>query len=631
MVYRTENKGKTWTKCALEIPDSFKNIATYATALSPVFDGAKGVLPVTFRKNEGNGNPVDVTVQYETSDAGKTWTFHEKYNLALIWADAWATRDGRARYEIMSSQMQNGFRAQQLSPDNFVIRWSSPWVVSYQVALDGTQAVVTYWYTDSSTSKYRGVERLTFGEENGRPVVTACKTEIEMEEYTDTTDWKRVDTGLYAFSIPDDWEAVALADSTVSFTKGGEELGTLMRLGYDASRALSQFEGNHANTLSTEPLEGYPYAATKVIIRRSQPAAAHDDSYVDEVHIYLIPEKSRFAYDLCFDSSLVHGEAAEIAKSALIYTDRMQIQDLARKWGEAFKNRDGKAQYDLMNPDLQKKVYEDYQERDWVTGQLSPWVDGFTVQPGDDTAVLTYAYMTLDGFAGYYFQTLSFALEKGQFMISGYTEPKQVNGQREGTVLAYLDSGKTWLSAASLHGEMFSDITLSINDKTKRFPWKTYKAPAFLPELGYADVNGDGQKELIVILCKGEGTGTLVEEIHVLNGEDLSEIAVQSPLSALEKRVVSKIDQSGVKITIDNQKTLVFPEKDITAKVAEKKSWFDTLGTGSIIDYSIQGGDVTVRVGAQLSPAGFLGDFNLTYAYQNHQMKVNGIRFSPGI
>ena len=57
MVYRTENKGKTWTKCSLKIPDSFKSIATYATALTPVFNGANGVLPVTFRNHSVKGDP----------------------------------------------------------------------------------------------------------------------------------------------------------------------------------------------------------------------------------------------------------------------------------------------------------------------------------------------------------------------------------------------------------------------------------------------------------------------------------------------------------------------------------------------------------------------------------------------
>lgn len=331
MVYRTENRGQTWEKCSLEIPDSFKSIVTYATALSPVFNGENGILPVTFRNNSWQGNPLDVVVRYETSDYGKTWTFKEKYNLAFIWADAWSTRDGRARYEIMDSKMQSDFRAQQLSPDNFVIRWSSPWVVKYNVALDGDQAVVTYWYTDSTTYTYKGVERLSFGDENGRTVVTGCKTEIDMEEDVDTTGWKSVDTGLYTFSIPHNWDAKAASNGEVSIRVADEEIGTLSILGYDASQPLSQFEGNHAQTLSTQTLTDCKYPATKVVIRRTQPAAANDDSYVDELHIYLIPLNSNYACDLRFDSSRNSQRAVEIAKSIMINTDRVQTQIIANQ------------------------------------------------------------------------------------------------------------------------------------------------------------------------------------------------------------------------------------------------------------------------------------------------------------
>lgn len=187
VMYRTQDKGETWTQCFLEIPNPFEGIATYATALSPAFNGAKGVLPVTFRNNafDTSGNPVDVTVRYETSDYGKTWTFNEKYNLSLIWAEAWRTRDGRARYQIMDDKMQSDFRSQQEKVNgvsgNFVIRWSSPWVTKYDVVIDGSQAVITYWYTDSTTDTYKGIERLSFGNENDRMVVTDSKMEVDMK------------------------------------------------------------------------------------------------------------------------------------------------------------------------------------------------------------------------------------------------------------------------------------------------------------------------------------------------------------------------------------------------------------------------------------------------------------------
>ncbi|WP_310832203.1 hypothetical protein [Paenibacillus pedocola] len=113
----------------------------------------------------------------------------QTYKLALQWAEAWKTRDGKLRLEIMSSSMQKEFRQQQKAAtgdaNNTVIRWSSPWVVSYIAESDAEEALITYRYTDSTGSQYLGTERLSFGEENGRTVVNSSKTEIEMKPYSE--------------------------------------------------------------------------------------------------------------------------------------------------------------------------------------------------------------------------------------------------------------------------------------------------------------------------------------------------------------------------------------------------------------------------------------------------------------
>lgn len=327
VVYRTDDQGKTWAKCSLVIPESFKSITSYATALSPVFNGADGVLPVVLRNNSWpDGDSVDVTVQYKTSDYGKTWTFDEQYNLGLIWANAWQTRDGRGRYEIMSSEMQREFRAQQCSPDDpnviyYSIRWSSPWVVSYHVALEGDEDAVTYYYTDSTGVKYKGVERLSFGEENGRMVVTNCKTELDMVEYSEPTTWQQIDAGSYSFSIPQEWEADLNQMDGIHFSLDGKEIGLLETLGYDPARSMSQFEGNHAERIMAESLSGCHYPATIVRIRRGEPAASGSTLYTEEHHIYVIPDNSEVAYDFCFYGSMLTENDIQVAQSFVLGED----------------------------------------------------------------------------------------------------------------------------------------------------------------------------------------------------------------------------------------------------------------------------------------------------------------------
>ena len=108
----------------------------------------------------------------------------EVYQLANIWAEAWMTRDGKQRYDIMSSDMKSDFESEQerINGDEgspWVIRWSSPWVTSYAIQIEGDTALITYKYTDSTAAIYEGDERITIGQENGRMVVVGRNSDYE--------------------------------------------------------------------------------------------------------------------------------------------------------------------------------------------------------------------------------------------------------------------------------------------------------------------------------------------------------------------------------------------------------------------------------------------------------------------
>jgi len=99
------------------------------------------------------------------------------------WAETWQSRDGKERYELMSSVMQKAFYEEQLRNNGeegvWVIRWSSPWVESYDVQLEGDQAVITYKYTDSTGAIYEGIERLSFETKNKKVLVIKSIMEKE--------------------------------------------------------------------------------------------------------------------------------------------------------------------------------------------------------------------------------------------------------------------------------------------------------------------------------------------------------------------------------------------------------------------------------------------------------------------
>ena len=69
-VCRTTDGGLSWEKVAVDVPEEFG--AYYSeTALSPVFSGADGVLPVELKNNGGD----TVTIFFTTGDYGDTWTY----------------------------------------------------------------------------------------------------------------------------------------------------------------------------------------------------------------------------------------------------------------------------------------------------------------------------------------------------------------------------------------------------------------------------------------------------------------------------------------------------------------------------------------------------------------------------
>ncbi len=240
------------------------------------------------------------------------------------------------------------------------------------------------------------------------------------------TNFTKHDGGTYSISFPRDWVLELLPDTSIAFKKSNDKVGSFKIMDYDPTLPLSQFEGNDSKTLVTKQLDGFRYPTTKVIIRRTQPSACYDTCYVDELYIYLIPEKSKFAYTLCFDLSKVNEETAiEIAENITIKTYPMQIHNIAEKWAEAVKNEDGKAQYNLLSAERKLAIYEDYAACHWKNTISIPCVESYSVRARSNEATITYTYTDATGSVSKYYQTLIFIEENGSFYIDYFTQPKK--------------------------------------------------------------------------------------------------------------------------------------------------------------------------------------------------------------
>jgi beta-lactamase regulating signal transducer with metallopeptidase domain len=127
---------------------------------------------------------------------------------------------------------------------------------------------------------------------------------------------RKIRTSDYEITVPSSWVSRQNGSAPLTFLEKGREIGWIDILNYDSSQPISQLQGNHAETLRTKKLGGLKYPAEEVIIRRTPPAAASDQSFTDELHIYILQDGSRIAYDISFDSSRIkEGTALQIAES----------------------------------------------------------------------------------------------------------------------------------------------------------------------------------------------------------------------------------------------------------------------------------------------------------------------------
>jgi len=208
--------------------------------------------------------------------------------------------------------------------------------------------------------------------------------------------------------------------------------------------------------------------------------------------------------------------------------------------------------------------------------------------------------------------------------ITHVTAADPVFGQ-QGEVIASLAG--VVLSAGNQSEGVYSQLTLSAGGEEKSFPWVTIDKPSFLPRLSFCDLTGDGVDELLIVLCQGEGSGVLAEEVHVLRSDDLSEVAVEHPLTALSKWMSSEVTDAGVLIKVAGSPPLLIPSAVVEAQVAEPERWFTGLALGSELSFELSDGRIFARAGAQISPAGFLGEFILTYGFDGDNLVAESVHF----
>ncbi|NYB73734.1 M56 family metallopeptidase [Sedimentibacter hydroxybenzoicus DSM 7310] len=150
---------------------------------------------------------------------------------------------------------------------------------------------------------------------------------------------------------------------------------------------------------------------------------------------------------------------------------------------------------------------------------------------------------------------------------------------------------------------MYEKVTVKSGEIEKTFSWKNVTNPTYAPVKYIADVDNDTKDEIIILLTTGYGTGVQVQDIHILNSEDLSEINIEDPLEAINKTVSSSITINGDIVSVEIKWNGNSIEKSYDKSYAGV--WLDKVSFGSIINYEIVNDRIVVKVPGQMSPAAF--------------------------
>lgn len=191
------------------------------------------------------------------------------------------------------------------------------------------------------------------------------------------------------------------------------------------------------------------------------------------------------------------------------------------------------------------------------------------------------------------------------------------------------DKENITLYAKKMDG-LFRDFKISFKGGIYSRPfWISETNPTYAPQIIYKDINKDQNKELIIILTKGYGTGVLWEDVYVFdtlnNRLNVNAVIVDNPLAIIHKNIKTKLTAEKAEIIVGDKKCTV----DITPLEIKPENIFDDIGFGSIVDYEVSDNQLIVSVAGQISPASFVGSIVIVYEYRDKMYQAKSIEFQP--
>ncbi|MDU7476898.1 MAG: hypothetical protein E7L01_26670 [Paenibacillus macerans] len=159
-------------------------------------------------------------------------------------------------------------------------------------------------------------------------------------------------------------------------------------------------------------------------------------------------------------------------------------------------------------------------------------------------------------------------------------------------------------------------VSVEVNGVKKEFNWDIAEEPRVF----YTDVTGDSKPEAVIITNLGRGTETSIDEIHVLNSENLSEIKVPNDEEIVADYIeshITKNDEGNVTIKVkaneeDYEFTHALPDPDMEVQ--------NHLFFGGVVTYSLENQKIFLRIPGGIVATGvpmYVCNFQITYKFDN--------------
>ncbi len=193
------------------------------------------------------------------------------------------------------------------------------------------------------------------------------------------------------------------------------------------------------------------------------------------------------------------------------------------------------------------------------------------------------------------------------------------------------ENDKVKLYTVLKDGDTYRGFIVEVNGTKHTFNWESPRSLNDPPQSHYADIDKDGQEEVIVILPLGTGTGMSMQEIHVVKPNSWKEVTIPSAEKAATALVSSTISKEKGDLLIKIQMKGPTPSM-VTLRLPDrvKDGNFDEqAGIGAVTYYMVEAGKLKAETNVYIGFLESIGTLTLVYKTGNDGMEPESIHFEP--